>query len=87
MFRRMEEEKTGKRIKRKATPSRRWPNAIVPYEIAPNTFSKFKIVPTMVKRDAKNKCIVFQYCINTLDYSYTVLVFQFDIKVSLFIMC
>lgn len=39
----MEEEKTGKRVKRKATPSRRWPNAIVPYEIAPNTFSSAQI--------------------------------------------
>lgn len=35
----MEEGKSGKRMKRKATPSRRWPNGIVPYEIAPNTFS------------------------------------------------
>lgn len=53
MFRRMEEEKTGKRMKRKATPSRRWPNAIVPYEIATNTFSEFKNAPTMLRRDAK----------------------------------
>lgn len=41
----MEEEKTGKRMKRKATPSnsRRWPNATVPYEIADNTFGELKI--------------------------------------------
>lgn len=55
----MEEEKTGKRVKRKATPSRRWPNAIVPYEIAPNTFSEFKNVPTMFRREVKYKFIVF----------------------------
>lgn len=60
MVPRMEEEKTGKRVKRKATPSRRWPNAIVPYEIAPNTFSEFKNVPTMFRREVKYKFIVFE---------------------------
>uniref|UniRef100_K1PZB2 Uncharacterized protein n=1 Tax=Magallana gigas TaxID=29159 RepID=K1PZB2_MAGGI len=56
----MEEEKTGKRMKRKATPSRRWPSAIVPYEIAPNTF---RSCPAMncpgegfVGKDCQCKC-------------------------------
>nr|XP_022335713.1 low choriolytic enzyme-like [Crassostrea virginica] len=35
----MEEEKSGKRMKRKATIGRRWPSGRVPYEIEPGTFS------------------------------------------------
>lgn len=55
----MEEEKMGKRMKRKVILLRRWLNVIVLYEIVFNIFSKFKIVFIMVKRDVKNKCIVF----------------------------
>ncbi|XP_048730230.2 zinc metalloproteinase nas-14-like [Ostrea edulis] len=61
---RMEEEKMGRRKKRKATrpQQRRWPNKIVPFEVAPNTFSTRERgqIDLAIAEWNRETCIVFR---------------------------
>ena len=58
----MEEEKSGKRMKRKATIGRRWPSGLVPYEIEPGTFCKLygRVVALLIKINI-NSSFSFSY--------------------------